>query len=318
MTKKENAIQILRFGKPEYNMNTMPMHNICYTGCNHDGYNMSYDDCSLGEKWVDVWGVHWEKKQEGIMGYPISHPLEDINELKNYNWPDPNDPRIYKKIYEMAEQRTDSDCFLCGSHRNLLLEKAESLIGMENLFIYFYTEPELLREFFRKYMDFQIKIAEHYISLGVEMITCSEDMGTQNSLLISLELINDFLVPEYKRLFSLYKQHGVIIEFHSCGHIEPFIETLIDLGVDILNPVQATANNLENVRKITQNRMALHGGVNSDTILNGPIEAIKDEIKLRIEALGAKGGYFCDADQHMNFPPENIRTFYESVRQFGK
>lgn len=82
-------------------------------------------------------------------------------------------------------------------------------------------------------MDFQLGIARHYLSLGVEMVTMSDDLGTQHGLLLSPTLIHDFLLPEYKRLFDLYKSKGVLVNFHSCGYIEPILDVFMDLGVVI-------------------------------------------------------------------------------------
>lgn len=317
MSKRENALRTLRFERPERITSGLPMHLITYLGCNHEGYDGVGDDSPLHTKWTDIWGIQWEKKQEGIMGYPIYHPLEEPEALKNYKWPDPNDPRICSQIYEMAKAPHDTDTFLTGSHRNLLMEKAEKLIGMENLLVYFYTEPEFVREVFHRYMDFQLGIARHYLDLGVEAVSFSEDLGTQNSLIVSVDMIKEFMLPEYERLFRLYRERGTIIEFHSCGHIEPVLELLMDLGVNVLNPIQVTANDLDRVRAVTQGRMALHGGVNSDIVVRGPKEKIIAETKQRMRQLGAQGGYFCDVDQHMAYPEGHLEALRETVERYG-
>jgi hypothetical protein len=100
------------------------------------------------------------------------------------------------------------------------------------------------------------------------MVAMSDDLGTQSGLLLSPALIEEFFVPEYRRLFALYKAEGVLVSFHSCGHIEPALDLFMELGVDILNPVQTTANNLDAVRTSTAGRMALQGGINSGLIVN--------------------------------------------------
>jgi uroporphyrinogen decarboxylase len=124
-------------------------------------------------------------------------------------------------------------------------------------------------------------------------------------------------VPEYRRLFSLYKAHDVIIWFHSCGHIEPLLETFIALGIDILDPIQATANNLDRVRQVTQGRMALQGGVSSSTLMNGPVEAIRDEVQRRIRQLGTNGGYFCSPDQGIPWPEAHYAAYRAAVEECG-
>ena len=145
----------------------------------------------------------------------------------------------------------------------------------------------------------------------------SDDLGTQRGLLLSPDLIQEFLVPEYKRLFALYKSRDILVTFHSCGHIEPVVALVMDLGVDILNPIQASANNLETVRRATHGRMTLQGGISSALIMSGPIEDIREEVRRRIRQLGRHGGYFCGPDQGMPWPEAHIRALDEAVEEFG-
>jgi uroporphyrinogen-III decarboxylase len=92
----------------------------------------------------------------------------------------------------------------------------------------------------------------------------------------------------------------------------------MELGVDVLNPVQARANDLDKVRAITQGRMALQGAVATETIMSGPKERIVAEVRERLWQLGRHGGYFCCPDQGMPFPAENIAAFHEAVERYGK
>jgi len=109
----------------------------------------------------------------------------------------------------------------------------------------------------------------------------------------------------------------VPLSHRSCGHIEPLLETFIALGIDILDPIQATANNLDRVRHVTQGRLALQGGVSSSILMNGPAEAIRDEVKRRIRQLGAHGGYFCAPDQGLPWPEAHYAAYRAAVEEFG-
>jgi len=149
-------------------------------------------------------------------------------------------------------------------------------------------------------------------------VSFSEDLGTQSSLIVGPEIMEEFLLPEYERLLRLYREKGVILSLHSCGHIEPILPLLMKLGIHVLNPIQATANNLDNIRAVTQGRMALHGGVRSDIVLDGPMERIVEETKHRLRQLGRSGGYFCTVDQHMDFPPAHVETLGRTVQEFGR
>ena len=244
--------------------------------------------------WMDIWGTEWHREHDGVMGFPQVNPLANLTaDLAAYAWPNPEDERIISQAHEQAKGWNREKTFLCGSHRDTLWEKCYMLVGMENAMCGFYSEPEAMREVLHRIMDFQLGIARHYLNLGVEMVSMSDDLGTQCGLLLSPALIEEFLVPEYRRLFTLYRAHGVLVNFHSCGHIEPALDVFMDLGVDILNPAQSTANNLDGVRTRTAGRMALQGGISSGLIAAGPIPAIRAEVRRRIWQLGRDGGYFC-------------------------
>ena len=108
-----------------------------------------------------------------------------------------------------------------------------------------------------------------------------------------------------------------MISFHSCGNLDSFLDMLIDLGVDILDPVQVTANDLDRVRTLTKGKVTLRGGVSSATVMDGPIERITAEVQERLWQLGREGGYFCYPDQTMPFPPAHLDAFHEAVEMHG-
>lgn len=319
MTAKENALRIIRFEPAESITGGPPCHSAKYLGCDHEGYNGGGHHLPVGSQWHDIWGTRWYREHEGVMGFPRGNPLADLpHAIGGYKWPDPDDERICSLIYKTAQGHKKDATFLAGRHRDTLWEKSYMLVGMEDLMCYFLTEPAAVKELLHRIMDFQLGIADHYIKIGVEMVFLGDDLGTQSGLLLSPQIINDFLVPEYRRLFDFYRSRGILINFHSCGHIAPVLETFIDLGVNILNPVQATANNLDTVRRITQGRMALQGGVSTGIIMSGPPEKIRREVAERIWQLGRNGGYFCAPDQGMPFPKAHLDAFNAALADFGK
>ena len=319
MNAKENALRIIRFDEPEQVVGGPPTREVGYLGCNHEGYTAPGHDVPVGTTWTDVWGTTWQKEQAGVMGFPRKHPMADlVRGLKEHPWPDPDDERICDRIYKQAEGCERTEVFLQGSHRETLWEKSYMLVGMADLMCYFHTEPGAVKELLHRVIDFDLAVAKHYVSVGVEIAGMGDDLGTQSGPLFSPEILGTFFVPEYRRLFDFYKQHEVLISFHSCGHITPILDVFIDLGVDILNPVQASANDLQLVRERTQGRMALQGGINSGLVVSGPVEKISQEVHHRIHQLGRDGGYFCSPDQGMPWPQEHIEALYKAVNQFGK
>ncbi|MGE5527819.1 MAG: uroporphyrinogen decarboxylase family protein [Patescibacteria group bacterium] len=318
MTARENARRIMKFDAPERVMREIPQYLLCYHGCNHEGFDGRGEDGPVGSRWTDIWGVGWHKEQAGVMGLTYLNPLDEVGKLKSYRWPDPDDERICGRIHETARAYRGGDLFLGGSHRDTLWEKAYMLVGMENMMVYFHTEPGFAREILHRIMDFQLGIAAHYLAAGIEIANAGDDLGTQRSLMLSPRIVEEFLVPEYRRLFDLYRERGVAIAFHSCGHVEPILETLIGLGVDVLNPVQETANDLGRVRAIARGRMALQGGVSSAAVMAGPPARIDALVRERILLLGAGGGYFCAPDQGLPYPAAHVAAFDEAVERHGR
>jgi uroporphyrinogen decarboxylase len=319
LSARDNALEIIRFGTPDRVVGGPPCHGIAYTGANHEGYAGGGHDCPVGTEWEDIWGVGFRKRQEGVMGFPIHHPLPDPSALKTYRWPEPDDARIIARVYEQAATHDpNADSFLSGSHRETLWERTYNLVGMEALMVYFHDEPNFVREVLHGVMDFQLGIAKHYIEVGVEIAGLGDDLGTQLGPLLSPALLNEFLVPEYARLFSFYKSRGVPINFHSCGNLDAVLDVFLQLGVDILNPVQASANDLERVRQRTQGKMALQGALSSALIVDGPPDRIVAEVRERMWQLGRDGGYFCGPDQGMPWPEAHIAALWGAVEGCGR
>lgn len=320
MNPKRNALEILRFGQPERAVGGLPCHGVGYLGVNHECLDGSGGhDVPVGTTWTDVWGTTWHRELDGVMGFPRRHPIDSLEALAAYRWPDPDDERLCGRIYTQAAAGFDRGAFfLSGSHRETLWEKAYMLCGMERMMGWLLCEPDAARDVLHHIMDFDLGIARHYLAVGIEVAGCGDDLGTQAGPLLSPRLIAEFFVPEYRRLFGLYREHGVIISFHSCGHIEPLLPTFLDLGIDVLNPIQASANNLARLREATAGRMALQGGVSSGLVVSGPAEAIRAEVRRALWLLGRDGGYFCGPDQGMPWPAEHMAALSDALDEFGR
>lgn len=319
MTQRENFLELIRFGKPERIVSYIPEYSLFYQGCHHTDFEGRGHHSPVGTTWHDIWGTEWHKDLDGVMGFPKGFPLEDLEEtLDSFKAPDIDDPKYCGLIYEQRKNFQGGDVFLTGSHRDTLWERGYMLVGMENLMMYFYTDPDLVKRLLHMIMDFQLKAAEHYVKNGAEIIYMGDDMGTQSALLLGRPIIEEFLVPEYRRLFDFYADKNVIIDFHSCGHIEDMLDIFEDLGVDILNPIQSTANNLENIRKKTQGKIALQGGISSEILLRGDKEEIQNEVKTKIRLLGSEGGYICGPDQSMPYTQESLDIMQDAIDKYGR
>ncbi len=316
MTPRENLLRVVDYEQPEWIPTWLPLYELRYVGAGHESWDGSGGDGSpAGARWTDVWGVGWRKKLPDVMGLVERPPLADLSRLDEYPFPDPRDRRLCGSIWEDPLDFDRGEFFLSAGHRDTLFEQAYMLVGMERLMLAFYDRPVAVRELLHRIIDFHLGLAEQYVERGVEWATMGDDLGCQRGLLFGRRLLEEFFVPEYRRLLGFYKQHGVRLSFHSCGQVQDIVDIFIDLGVDVLNPVQASANDLAIVRERTQGRMTLMGAVPSHVVMAGPSECIRAEVRKKIALLWRGGGYICSPDQGLPFPKAHLEAWQEAVAQ---
>jgi hypothetical protein len=129
MTPKENTLRLIHFDRPERIVPAPHMFTLSYLGCHHEGFDGRGSHCSVGTRWVDIWGTGWHKALDGIMGYPQDYPLSEVGALRLYRWPDSADERIFSRIYKQKDALPDEDRLLAGQHRCTLWERAYKLTG---------------------------------------------------------------------------------------------------------------------------------------------------------------------------------------------
>jgi uroporphyrinogen decarboxylase len=311
MTAKENLLRAIRYEDPEY----VPRGNEpVWAGVQYAGnFRVA---C-----WTDAWGTRWETTRDDMVPFAKGYPLPDLRRVDEFRVPDPH--AIFDADTTLAEQIAcipDREGKLVfGQQTYFLFERAWALTGMETFMAAFHEHPEELRELLRRITDYNIAVFERYIELGVDGVGFSEDLGTQRALMISPNHFRRFLKPEYARAFAPVKAAGKLVSFHSCGCVQEIVEDLIDVGVDILNPVQARANDLALVKGRAQGRMALQGAIDTQHVLmRGTPEEVEAEVKRVLAILAPGGGYIIGPDQGMPFPPDNIAALWRAAERWGR
>lgn len=317
LSPKENYLRAVRFQDPEYvpNGRRLPVASVGFHGVNPE-------DNRPGEAraWADFWGIGHEKTLEDVMPMPTYHPLADVNRWDAYRWPSPDDPERLGPLAEQVGAVDRREQLLSVSHRSTLFERAWILVGMEILLMLMADAPEQADWLFDRIIAFQLGMARHYLALRPDLVALGDDVGTQRATLMSPAHYRRYIKPRYARLIALYKDAGVLVTYHSCGHVLPLVDDFVDLGIDVLNPVQPRANeDLALLRVKTAGRMALHGGVDTQyTLTLGTPAEVRAEVRERIHTLGAEGGYICAPDQSIPMPAENAQAFDDAVAEYGR
>ena len=281
---------------------------------------------------VDEWGIGWRKpKQGGFYFDMVTHPLasaESLSELKAYTLPDPSDDSRFSSLEKQAVEiiKREKAGILVGPSAGLA-EMYSWLRGYENFYIDLAINHDFLHYMLDKLVDFKLAYwtrALKEIGNLVKVVIEADDLASQNSLLMSTETYRSVIKPHQKRLFSGIKRIAPVkIFYHSCGAIRPLVGDLIDVGIDILNPVQisATGMNLPELKKeFGRDLVFWGGGVDTQRVLGtGKPHEVKANVQKNIEALAPGGGFVFAAvhDIQPNVPPENIMAMWEAWQEFG-
>ncbi len=289
-----------------------------------------------GDYWAyrDQWGILWCKpKSDGLYFDPTSPPLAgpDVRQrLKQYCWPDPGDPWHYEPLRAWAQAaRAKSKLVVLQGFTAGILETYAWLRGYNDFFLDLGADPELAGYILDALVDIKSAYWERALTeLGdlVDVVNESDDLGSQQSLLISPNTYRRLVKPRHKRLYGAIKRAAphVKVFMHTCGAVRPLIPDLIEAGVDILNPVQRSARGMslpELKRDFGRELCFWGGGVDAQQVLGpGTLQQIRDSVRQGIEALAPGGGFVFAADHvvQANVPPQNVMAMREAVQDFGK
>jgi uroporphyrinogen decarboxylase len=261
----------------------------------------------------------------------IDPPLAraSIEDLDRYSWPDPADPGRYRGLPERVKRLYDtSDHALVAAAIGMgVFEQAQALRGMERFFEDLLLNPEFAAALIDKILQTQLDILDRYLAIVgpyVEMIETSDDYGMQTGPLISPQLYREKLKPAHQRLNRFIKERTAAkIYLHSCGSIAEMLDDLIDAGVEVINPVQPRARNMESVRLKRRfgTRVVFHGGVDEQYVLpHGSVEEVRREVRRRIEAFAPGGGYILAPAHNIqdDVPPQNVEALFETALDAGR
>jgi uroporphyrinogen decarboxylase len=209
--------------------------------------------------------------------------------------------------------------FITGQLTYLMFERAWALMGMEECLMAFHTHPQEMHELLGRIADYDLRVFERYLELGVDGISFSEDLGSQRALMMSPGIFREFILPQYKRCFEPVLGAGKVVRFHSCGCVQEIVPDLAGIGVTMLNPVQARANDLPRFKADAMaGHMALEGGVDSHLLVIGAPDEVRRETLRVMSILAPNGGYVLGPDQGMLWPAENYRAMVDTARQYGR
>ncbi|MBS4023234.1 MAG: hypothetical protein KGZ79_12580 [Dethiobacter sp.] len=265
----------------------------------------------------DDWGTGWDMTADGIAF--TYHPLENIDNFKNYQFPNPNKAELMDYAIETISKFKHK--YIVSSYQvTCLFERAYALRGYENILMDLLINQDFAETLLENITDYQVEIAKRYILAGVECGRTGDDYGTQNGMLISPALWKKLFKPRLKKIISVYKNEGLPVIHHSCGDVRPIIPDLIEIGVDVLNNVQPEAMPAREITEKFGKDITFYGGISTQSVLPfGTPDEIREEVKNCIETYGRWGGYIISPGISItaDVPMENVEILIEAIRDYN-
>lgn len=284
---------------------------------------------------VDGFGAKWFRPSNGYYfdqkpdSFPLSH-IEDEADIKTLELPNPYSQDIYEDLKDNLEKLGKDYAIVMGDPVGGIFATGFKLRGYDNFYLDLAGNPSMAAGLMDKLTDLKIQYWDRVLDEVGDLIDIAlfeDDLGIQNTTMISPQMYRDLIKPRHERLFSFVKQKTsgpIQIMLHSDGSIYDLIPDLIDIGVDILNPIQVSAAKMDTLQlKMEFGSELVFWGAGVDTqgvLAFGTAAEVKDEVKRRIDDLAPGGGLVFAAIHNIqpNVSPRNIMAMWETLQEYGK
>ena len=277
---------------------------------------------------ADIWGIRRTTVDYGAGTYSeaANHPLVEaatVEQVHEYKWPDP-DNCDFEAFGQQVKDLSRNRIIRCGYYEPFLLYCY--LRGMEQSMMDLLVEPQIAEAILGHIFDYHYKLAERMFDIAdgkIDLTMVAEDLGSQSSLLMGLEQIHRFILPNQKKMADLARSHGIHIFYHTDGAAREIIPDLIDVtGIEILNPIQWRCPGMEREGLVRDfgDKVIFHGAVdNQQTLAFGTAQDVRDEVMDNIRIF-APARWICAPCHNIQpvSPTENIVAMYQTIWENGK
>ena len=277
----------------------------------------------------DVWGVRRRpiRTSQGSYDHVITSPLSSINtidQLESWSPPSP-DWYDYSSLRRQCDLHPGYAIVVSGdrTNRTSVLHAAMYLRGVQQALIDPIQNPEFAQRLFDKITDFYLEVNRRCFEAGgdaIDVFMMGDDMGTQEGLLVSPRIFRKFIKPHLAEHAKLAKRYGLRVMLHSCGAIRSIIPDLIEIGIEILNPIQVRARGMDPAELKLEfgDKLCFHGSVDiQHTLPRGSPEDVRAEVRERIQTLGMGGGFILCSTHNIqpDTPIENVLAMYDEAKR---
>jgi corrinoid protein of di/trimethylamine methyltransferase len=288
-----------------------------------DGESGYVDMWQTPHKWTDVGNYY------AIAAQPLGQGNLTQADLDAFEWPNPDDTAMFAGLREQAQRWHDTTDYVIGADgiKVGILQTASQLRGYDKLFMDFSLNPELAHALLGKISSLINRMYQNYMAaVGdlVQVVCITDDQGTQSSLMVSPEMFREFFKPYLKSQIDTIKQAAnVKVLMHCDGAIMPILDDLIEIGVDIINPIQTVVKGFDDTAALKTkfgDRITFHAAIDVQQVMpNTTPDELRVEVARRLQDLGPNGGYILAPCHNINvdIPLENVMAMFDAAREFG-
>jgi uroporphyrinogen decarboxylase len=286
-----------------------------------------------GDSFTDYWGIAWHRPP-GALYYHMRHPpLQEARtpaEIDAYAWPDAANLLDVSGLSESARRLArDTGCAILGIHEGpgSIFEMACYMRGMAEFMMDLASDASLAHALLRRMTHLAKESMVVFLSEvgdSIDIIQVGDDLGTQNGPFLSPRMFRSMVKPYLAEFYDLiHDLTPAKLMLHSCGSIYPLIDDLIEIGVDVLNPVQVSARDMDSHRLKAEfgDRICFCGGIDTHRVLpHGSPDEVRQEVRRRIDDLAPGGGYLLAAVHAIqpDVPPENVCAMFDAALEYGR
>jgi len=284
------------------------------------GWANSYYQAS--GSYTDEWGIQWRNQPyvtpygTGYYTEMVSHPLApqspqaDERAVEGYRCPDPNRPELYREAERLIRDYKD-EYWIVGVTVTTIFETAWALRGYDQMLVDFIDNPDLAERLLDIPYRYHLTAAKKLVDMGVDMIWTGDDMGMQTGMLISPRLWRKFFKPRMANFIASLKAINpqVKVAYHSDGNISAIIPDLIEIGLDVLNPIQPACMDPAELKRKYGDRLCFWGSMDEQhTLPFGSTAEVSSEVLTRLNTIGKDGGLILGPTHHVQLdtPLENF------------
>ena len=292
-------------------------------GTESDAYRIYYDSLCPGTE-IDIFGIAHEPGSESAahmtrMRHPMAS-MDSLEQLQSYPLPLVDDSLAAMQTRQVQDAHEQGRAAL-GIMDCTVWEVSWYLRGMENLMMDMMSEDPMAEFVLDAIMNLSVKRACGYARAGADIIFLGDDIGMQHSVMMSETMYVTWLKPRLQKIIQAAKEINpdILIMYHSCGFVTPFIPHLMEAGVEVLNPIQPECMSFADIHAQFGDVLSFHGTIGTQTTMPfGTPEEVRAAVQANLKIAGAAGGLL-PAPTHLlepEVPWENIEAYVQACRDY--